>query len=87
MNELRTIFHDVANDLNAICVAAGVAAEMAKSDNYEKITDTNELRKHLHEAVRVLEESVESAVKAAEKISALKKIVYKSLEIDTGKPL
>jgi len=87
MKELRTIFHDVVNDLNAICVVAGTAAEMAKLDNYEKITDANELKKHLQEAVQALEKSEEAAVLAAEKISALKKIVYKLLEIDTSKPL
>jgi len=87
MKELREIFHDVANDLNSICVVAGTTAEMTKLDNYEKIADAEKLKKHLNEAVIALEKSEDAAAKAAEKISALKKIVYKLLEIDTSKPL
>ena len=87
MKEIREIFHDVVNDLNAICMPAAFTVEVVKLDNYEQLTDADKLKKHLHNTIQALEKTEESAIKAAKKIFELEKMVYKLLKIDKNKPL
>jgi hypothetical protein len=80
MNEMKEIFHDILNDLNAISIVAGSTVEVVKIDNDKESNDVDKMKKNLDKAIDALNDSENAAFCAAEKIKAIKKKVYAILE-------
>ncbi len=86
MEEIRNDFHNLANCLNNISINAGIIVETVKLKDIDGMSE-KETKEKLREALAALTKAVDSALKAGEIISKLRKKVYEALKIDTSKPV
>lgn len=81
--ELRLKFHDLSNMLGLIIMRGGLYSRTVPR-NFD---ETSKLKEYYEKSLEEHGKSEKDALKASEAMTAIRKLVYEMLEVDSSKPV